>query len=193
MHCATTKFIICFTSMFSFSHMGIYIIHPHTYFPQRSDDSEETIRRRLENFHRNIGPVMNAYRHVCQTFDGTRKPDEIFNDINDFVTFSGSSVVSQGLKVIISGAPASGKGTQCEKIVENFGVVHISTGDLLRSEISKGSEIGIEAKKWIDQGQLVPDEVIINMVRERLSQTDCKNKGCVNAPYRHFHFHHLHH
>eukprot|EP01028_Stygiella_incarcerata_P001329 TRINITY_DN1221_c0_g1_i2.p1 TRINITY_DN1221_c0_g1~~TRINITY_DN1221_c0_g1_i2.p1 ORF type:complete len:469 (-),score=131.11 TRINITY_DN1221_c0_g1_i2:169-1575(-) len=144
---------------------------------QRSDDSEETVRRRLQNFHRNIGPVMEAYRHVCQTFDGTRKPDEIFKDIKDFITFSGSSVISQGLKVIISGAPASGKGTQCEHIVENFGVVHISTGDLLRSEISKGSEIGIEAKKWIDQGQLVPDDVIINMVRDRLSQTDCKNKG----------------
>lgn len=83
----------------------------------------------------------------------------------------------QPLKVMISGAPASGKGTQCEMIRRKFGLVHISTGDLLRAEVSSGSEIGIKAKAYIDSGGLVPDEIVIDMVKARLSQEDAKEKG----------------
>uniref|UniRef100_A0A0E0LTB9 adenylate kinase n=1 Tax=Oryza punctata TaxID=4537 RepID=A0A0E0LTB9_ORYPU len=64
------------------------------------------------------------------------------------------------LKVMISGAPASGKGTQCRMIVEKYGLVHISTGDLLRSEVSSGTEIGKKAKEYMDNGMLVPDQVV---------------------------------
>ncbi|KAH9806541.1 Adenylate kinase 5 [Citrus sinensis] len=78
------------------------------------------------------------------------------------------------LKVMISGAPASGKGTQCELIVQKFGLVHISTGDLLRAEVSAGSEIGNKAKEFMNAGQLVPDEI---MVTARLSHEDAKTKG----------------
>lgn len=78
---------------------------------------------------------------------------------------------------MISGAPASGKGTQCEMIVQKFGLVHISTGDLLRSEVSSGSEIGNKAKEYMDTGRLVPDEVVIMMVTARISQEDAKEKG----------------
>ncbi|CAN1290323.1 Adenylate kinase 5, chloroplastic [Linum perenne] len=61
---------------------------------------------------------------------------------------------------MISGAPASGKGTQCELIVQKFGLVHISTGDLLRAEVSAGTEIGNRAKEFMNAGRLVPDEVV---------------------------------
>ncbi|KAJ0089699.1 hypothetical protein Patl1_14817 [Pistacia atlantica] len=67
---------------------------------------------------------------------------------------------NQPLKVMISGAPASGKGTQCELIVQKFGLVHISTGDLLRAEVSTGTEIGNKAKEFMNAGQLVPDEIV---------------------------------
>ncbi|KAG1363998.1 putative adenylate kinase 5, chloroplastic [Cocos nucifera] len=81
------------------------------------------------------------------------------------------------LKVMISGAPASGKGTQCQMIVEKYGLVHISTGDLLRAEVSQGTEIGKKAKEYMDNGMLVPDDIVTDMVISRLSQHDVKEKG----------------
>ncbi|XP_042397694.1 adenylate kinase 5, chloroplastic-like isoform X1 [Zingiber officinale] len=83
----------------------------------------------------------------------------------------------QPLKVMISGAPASGKGTQCEMIVKKYGLVHISTGDLLRSEVAAETEIGKKAKEFMDNGMLVPDEIVTNMVLSRLSQNDVREKG----------------
>lgn len=81
------------------------------------------------------------------------------------------------LKVMISGAPASGKGTQCQMIVQKFGLVHISTGDLLRAEVAAGTETGNKAKEYINTGRLVPDEIVTAMVKERLFCDDAKEKG----------------
>jgi adenylate kinase len=78
---------------------------------------------------------------------------------------------------MISGAPASGKGTQCEFIVNKYGLVHISTGDLLRSEVAAGTEIGNKAKDFMNAGRLVPDEIVTAMVAARLSCEDVKQKG----------------
>ncbi|WOH02755.1 hypothetical protein DCAR_0522144 [Daucus carota subsp. sativus] len=86
-------------------------------------------------------------------------------------------VQSVPLKVMISGAPASGKGTQCELIVKKFGLVHISTGDLLRFEVSAGTEIGRKAKEYMNAGRLVPDDIVTAMVTGRLSQKDAQEKG----------------
>ncbi len=66
--------------------------------------------------------------------------------------------------LILFGAPGSGKGTQAEKLVDKYGLVHLSTGDLLRSEINRKTPLGVEAKKFIDRGQLVPDELVIGMI-----------------------------
>ncbi|KAL1194854.1 Adenylate kinase 5 [Cardamine amara subsp. amara] len=85
--------------------------------------------------------------------------------------------VAEPLKVMISGAPASGKGTQCELIVQKFGLVHISTGDLLRAEVSSGTDIGKRAKEFMNSGSLVPDEIVIAMVAGRLSREDAKERG----------------
>jgi adenylate kinase len=71
------------------------------------------------------------------------------------------------LRIIISGAPASGKGTQCEIIKEKFGVVHLSTGDMLRAAVAAGTEVGKLAKDFMDNGKLVPDNVIIGIVSEK--------------------------
>ncbi|CAN7080044.1 unnamed protein product [Brassica oleracea var. botrytis] len=81
------------------------------------------------------------------------------------------------LKVMISGAPASGKGTQCELITQKYGLVHISAGDLLRAEIAYGSENGRLAKEHMEKGQLVPNEIVVMMVKDRLSQTDAEQNG----------------
>jgi adenylate kinase len=79
------------------------------------------------------------------------------------------------LNIVIFGAPGSGKGTQSEKLIEKYGLAHISTGDVLRGEIKAGSELGKLAEGYISKGQLVPDEVIIDMLAEVLdSKKDSK-------------------
>lgn len=72
------------------------------------------------------------------------------------------------------GPPGAGKGTQAERLAAALGIVHIATGDLFRAAISQGTPLGQEAKKYLDAGQLVPDEVTVGMVRERLQQDDCR-------------------
>lgn len=80
-------------------------------------------------------------------------------------------------RIVIAGPPAGGKGTQCAFIAEKFGVVHLSTGDLLRSQISNETELGIKAKEFVENGELVPDELIISIVMDRLEQEDVKEGG----------------
>jgi adenylate kinase len=80
-------------------------------------------------------------------------------------------------KIIIAGAPAAGKGTQCEIIKSNFGVIHLSTGDILRAAVKEGTELGKKAKAFMDAGQLVPDELIIGVICDRLKQQDCLQQG----------------
>ncbi|XP_030468099.2 adenylate kinase, chloroplastic isoform X3 [Syzygium oleosum] len=81
------------------------------------------------------------------------------------------------LKIMLSGAPASGKGTQCELITKKYGLVHIAAGDLLRAEVAAGSENGKRAKEYMEKGQLVPDEIVVMMVKERLLQSDSLENG----------------
>ena len=81
------------------------------------------------------------------------------------------------MKIIIAGAPASGKGTQCELIVKKLGLTHISAGDLLREQVRLGTDNGKTAKEYMDRGDLVPDSVVIDMVKARLDQDDAKANG----------------
>jgi len=80
------------------------------------------------------------------------------------------------MNIVLMGLPGAGKGTQAEKIVNKYEIPHISTGDMFRAAISQGTELGLKAKSYMDQGALVPDEVTIGIVRERLAQKDC-DKG----------------
>lgn len=76
------------------------------------------------------------------------------------------------MRTILLGPPGAGKGTQAARIVDAYGVPHISTGDILRANVKEGTTLGVEAKRYMDAGDLVPDEVIIEMVADRLSQRD---------------------
>ena len=77
------------------------------------------------------------------------------------------------MRIVLVGPPASGKGTQAGRIVDRFGGVHVATGDILRSNAERGTELGRTARRYMDRGDLVPDEVIIGMVLERMGEDDC--------------------
>lgn len=79
------------------------------------------------------------------------------------------------MKVIMLGAPGAGKGTQAIKLAEKYNIPHISTGDILRANIKEETELGKKAKVYMDQGMLVPDELVLDLVVDRLSREDCKN------------------
>ena len=79
------------------------------------------------------------------------------------------------MKIIMLGAPGAGKGTQAKMIADKYGVPHISTGDIFRANIKNGTELGMEAKKYLDQGLLVPDELTVRILLDRVAQDDCKN------------------
>lgn len=79
------------------------------------------------------------------------------------------------MKIIMLGAPGAGKGTQAKMVADKYGVPHISTGDIFRANIKNGTELGMEAKKYMDQGLLVPDELTVRILLDRVAQDDCKN------------------
>lgn len=79
------------------------------------------------------------------------------------------------MRLIILGAPGAGKGTQAEFLSQKFGIAHISTGDILRENVKNQTELGLKAKEYMDNGLLVPDELVIEIVKDRLKKDDCKN------------------
>ena len=79
------------------------------------------------------------------------------------------------MKIVMLGAPGAGKGTQAKKISAKYNIPHISTGDIFRANIKEGTELGKKAKEYMDQGLLVPDELVLDLIVDRLGKDDCKN------------------
>ena len=79
------------------------------------------------------------------------------------------------MKIIMLGAPGAGKGTQAKMIAEKYSIPHISTGDIFRANIKNGTELGKKAKSYMDKGQLVPDELTLDLIMDRFKEDDCKN------------------
>lgn len=99
-------------------------------------------------------------------------------DVLDASLFSYRNVDEKGkvfMKIIMLGAPGAGKGTQAKQIADKYKIPHISTGDIFRANIKNGTELGQKAKKYMDQGLLVPDELTCDLVMDRIQQDDCRN------------------
>jgi adenylate kinase len=79
------------------------------------------------------------------------------------------------MRIVLLGAPGAGKGTQAKKLIEKYNIPQISTGDILRKAVADGTPLGKEAKSYMDKGELVPDSVVVGLVKERLNQDDCKS------------------
>ncbi|GAV79872.1 ADK domain-containing protein/ADK_lid domain-containing protein [Cephalotus follicularis] len=135
-------------------------------------------------------------KHPCTTLSSKSLQSSQFSSLHFFSTTSlpclritsspklttdslkvAASAKPSPLRVIIAGAPASGKGTQCQLITQKYGLVHIAAGDLLRAEVAEGSENGKQAKEYMEKGLLVPDDIVVMMVRDRLSQPDSQQNG----------------
>ena len=82
------------------------------------------------------------------------------------------------MRIILIGPPGAGKGTQCQRLVELLRIPHLSTGEMLRGEVKARTPAGLEAARYMDRGQLVPDQIILGMVTRRLSEPDCRD-GCL--------------
>jgi adenylate kinase len=83
------------------------------------------------------------------------------------------------MRILFLGAPGAGKGTQCKKLSTKFSLLHLSSGDLLREAVKNSTKAGLAAKDYMDKGQLVPDQVLIDLFREKLSQPDECKKGFI--------------
>ena len=79
------------------------------------------------------------------------------------------------MKIIMLGAPGAGKGTQAKQIAAKYEIPHVSTGDIFRANIKEGTALGMEAKSYMDKGQLVPDELTVKILLDRVAKDDCKN------------------
>lgn len=84
-----------------------------------------------------------------------------------------------GVRLVILGKQGAGKGTQCVRLARHYVVPHISTGDMFRAAVRMGTEFGLRAKEYMDAGELIPDDVVVGVVRERLDQDDTKNRGFI--------------
>ena len=148
---------------------------------QRSDDTAEKIIVRYREFQSHIDSIKSCYEDKMVRVDGSIAQAAVSKCVSVAIQSSIDKIKSPSsnsiLKVIIAGAPAAGKGTQCEMIKSEFGLVHLSTGDILRASVQQGTPLGLQAKAFMDGGQLVPDELIIGVICDRLKEKDCEVNG----------------
>jgi len=140
----------------------------------RVDDNEETIKARLETFHNATTPVTEYYDSIDKLYkiNAERSPAEIFEDVQ----YAVDKTVLQDPKVFfIIGGPGCGKGTQCERLVNAFGLSHLSSGDLLRDEVASGSALGKSLEEAMKNGQLVGLETVLTLIRNAMVKLTLKN------------------
>jgi adenylate kinase family enzyme len=141
--------------------------------------------KRIETYESMVTDVIANYMDILRKINGMVSPamitEEIYkilgNPVSEAAIAREPTPLPETIKVIICGAPASGKGTQCEQLKEKYGLVHISTGDSLRDHVKRGTDLGKEARRYMESGQLVPDTLVIDIVQERMAMEDCKKFG----------------
>lgn len=141
----------------------------------RIDDTIDVIENRLKEYKNKTVPVADFYKDkgICYTVDGVGTVDEIFERITNVVE---QSLTKTYLNVVLFGPPGSGKGTQGKLLADKYDLVYISTGSLLRREIEKGTKMGLEAKQYMEKGEIVPDEFAIKLIEKQI-QTNPDAKG----------------
>lgn len=148
----------------------------------RVDDNEETIKKRLKTFHDVTTPVVDYYEKEgkLKKISAEAGPEVVFVEVEkvfDELCKPANSELSGAKVIFVVGGPGSGKGTQCERIVEKYGFCHLSSGDLLRAEVASGSERGKRLNQIMEKGELVPLDEVLGLLRDamkaKLSDTKC--------------------
>ncbi len=141
----------------------------------RADDTTDVIENRLKEYRNKTVPVAEFYKDkgICYSVDGVGSVEDIFDRITNVVE---QSLTKTWLNVVLFGPPGSGKGTQGKMLADKYDLVYISTGSLLRKEIEKGTEMGINAKEYMEKGDIVPDEFAIKLIEKQI-QTHPDAKG----------------
>jgi len=133
----------------------------------RSDDTEEVINVRLEEYENKTAPVAEFYqeKEIYHPIDGMGDIEEIFGRLTSVVD---QTLERSWINMVLLGPPGSGKGTQGRMLAKKFNLVYISTGHLMRQEIKKGTEMGMSAKEYIEKGDIVPDEIAIKLIERQI-------------------------
>ncbi|MRT94268.1 adenylate kinase [Ancylomarina sp. 16SWW S1-10-2] len=133
----------------------------------RSDDTEDVINVRLEEYETKTAPVAEFYKEkeIYHPIDGIGDVDAIFGRLTSVVD---QTLERSWINMVLLGPPGSGKGTQGRMLAKKFNLVYISTGHLMRQEIKKGTDMGISAKEYIEKGDIVPDEIAIKLIERQI-------------------------
>jgi len=136
---------------------------------QRSDDNESTVKNRLAIYHRESDGLADHYKPLGLNIyvDAKQDPEKVWTDIKKMNGPQWRKIVA------LSGPPGSGKGSQAIRISKEWNIPHISTGNILRDAVHKGTETGKRVKAYMDKGDLVPDDVMLGLIRDRINQIDC--------------------
>ncbi|MBN2682251.1 MAG: adenylate kinase [Bacteroidales bacterium] len=135
----------------------------------RSDDNLEVIKNRLKEYRDKTLPVANFYKdkNIFMPIEGMGTIDDVYGRINDAIEHTLKKVL---LNVVMFGHPGAGKGTQAKKLAKKFNLIYISTGELLQNEIKNGTKFGKMAQNYISMGELVPDEIVIRLLENRIKK-----------------------
>ena len=136
----------------------------------RSDDNPDTILKRFRTFTEQSFPVIQDYilKGRCVTVSAELSVDLVFSEVRKH--FLKTSLIYQKNIVFVLGAPGSGKGTQCSRLALEYNMIHISTGDILREEVRRGTEIGLSVDSIMREGNLVPLEIVLGLLRRKIKE-----------------------
>jgi adenylate kinase len=133
----------------------------------RSDDTPDVIQLRLREYRNKTEPVAGYYRDlgIFTPIHGTGPVEEIEQRLDEAII---ASLRNTWLNLVLAGPPGAGKGTQSAMLAEKFNLVHIATGDVLRKALAEGNELGLQAKPFMDKGEIVPDEIVIRLIEKQM-------------------------
>lgn len=140
----------------------------------RSDDNEVVIRKRLREYSEKTLPVLNYYKDkgIYTKVDGAKSIEEVTRDIEEIVEEELSKSL---LNIVMFGYPGSGRGSQAMKLAEKYDLQYVATGKMLEEEIEKGSEIGKKIKPLYENGKLVPDDIVVQLIENKIANTKHSN------------------
>jgi len=140
---------------------------------QRPDDTAEALVKRLQGYHDETEPILARYKSCANRVNADQKMDKVWNDLEKILPKPPAMTI-----MMLFGPPGAGKGTHAPKIVDRLGTPQLSTGDMLREAVAKGTEVGMKAKKIMSEGGLVSDDIVMGIIKDRIAEPDC-SKGFI--------------